>query len=125
MRAKEKEIRVKTEKTFLYKRNRILRKNTTPLVNEKDVGNLKRMGLISEIKSKGGYEKKVVLPKEIYKIKNVEEITHKKIIPKKVDKEDKDKDEIKLENGFYIIPGGKKYKSKRGAKKAMDRKKNK
>jgi len=118
MKVKEKEVRVKTEKTFLYKGNRILRKNTTPLVNGKDVDSLKRLKLISEIKSKEVYSKKVVEPKEVYSIKNIEEMTHQKVHKE----EDDNKDEIRFENGFYIIPGGKKYKSKRRAKKAMAKK---
>ena len=140
MKAKEKEVKVKTEKTFLYKGSKILRKNTTPFINEKDVPGLKGLGLISEIKSKEVYSKKVVEPKEVYDIKNVSEITSKEIqkskvtqketqkeeiTSEKIQEKEEDKDEIKFEKGFYIIPGGKRYKSKRGAKKAMARRKTK
>ena len=117
MKAKEKEVRVKTEKTFLYKNNRVLRKNTKPLVYEKDVGDLKKYGLISEIKSREVYSKKVVEPKVVYAVKNIGAVLHKEISTEIED--------IKVMDGFFVIPDGRKYRSKKQAEKALDKIKSK
>jgi len=111
MKVKEKEVKVKTEKTFLYKNNRILRKNTTPLVYEKDVDSLKKLKLISEIKSKEVYSKKVVEPKVVYEIKNIGEVLHQEMATESED--------IKVMGGFFVIPDGRKYRSKKQAEKAL------